>query len=229
MGTLIKFAQLPSIPYQNENQRMVRVVFVGSTLGSRCLLTYENSAYFAQGRSPAHSDDTSEEIIYFRRGTGVVQLDAQKVSVKAGNAVGVPRSRLHCVVNPEKDFMEHWLLGADISRRRNTFTPPRIRNGRFLVVPGPETGLECLSCRQLELELGKAGEAEAFEDHESVYAVNAGCGIVQVSTPDGKYSWEYAIDSSTAFWLPAKTQHCLRNTGDCTMVLTGFHASVGAP
>ena len=229
MGTLIKLAQLPSIPYQNENQRMVRVVFVGSTLGSKCLLTYENSAYFAQGRSPAHADGTSEEIIYFRRGTGVVQLDAQKIEVKAGSAVGVPRSRLHFVVNPEHDFMEHWLLGADISQKRATPIPPLIRNGKFLVVPGSESGLECLSCRRMELEMGKKGEPEAFNDHESVYAVNAGCGIVQVSTPDGKYSWEYAIDSSTAFWLPANTQHCLRNTGDCSLVLTGFHASIAAP
>jgi len=229
MGTLIKFAQLPGIPYQNENQRMVRVVFVGSNLGSKCLLTYENSAYFAQGRSPAHADDTSEEIIYFRRGAGVVQLDAQKITVRAGSAVGVPRSRLHCVENPEKDFMEHWLLGADISQQRTSSAPPAIRNGRFLVKPGPESGLECLSCRRVELALERTGEAEVFEHHESVYAVNAGCGIVQVSTPDGKYSWEYAIDASTAFWLPAKSQHCFRNTGDCTLILTGFHASVGAP
>lgn len=226
MGTLIKFAQLSSIPYQNENQRMVRVVFVGSNLGSRCLLTYENSTYFSQGRSPVHSDDTSEEIIYFRRGTGIVQLDSQEIKVEPGSAVAVPRSRLHCVVNTGRDFMEHWLLGADISRKRAKPTPPLVRNGKLLVVPGPQSGLERLSCRRLELEPGKGEETEVFEDQESVYAVSAGCGIVQVRTADGKYAWEYAIDGTTAFWLPVGTRYGFRNTGDCTLILTGFHAWV---
>jgi hypothetical protein len=43
-----------------------------------------------------------------------------------------------------------------------------------------------------------------------------------VSTPDGAYEWEYAIDASTAFWLPSGTRHAFRNVGDSELTAVGF-------
>src|SRR3990172_2996713 len=226
LGTLIRFAQLPGVPFQNENQRMVKVVFRGDELGSRCLLTYEHSVYFTQGSSPPHADSMSEEVIYFRRGSGFVQRDAEEAPARPGASVAIPRGQLHRVVNTGKDFMEHWLLGGALGETPTTASSPAYLNGTTLLTPGGESGLERLACRRMELEPGQAGEPECFATHESVYSVSGGCGVIQVSTPDGKYSWEYTIDGTTAFWLPAETRHTFRNAGDCQLSLVGFHAWV---
>src|ERR1700730_9960472 len=212
MGTRIRLATLPELPFQNENHRLVRIVFRRLNLPGSLVLAFENSVYFTQGRSPPHADDDSEEIIYVRRGTGYVQIDDRQVPVRPGAAVAVPRSVRHRVVNTGKDVLEHVLICADITKAAPTERHPAA--ALDLVTAGRASRLERLSCRRLSLKENDASEILMYEGREVVYSLSGGFAIIMVSTPDGAYEWEYAIDASTAFWLPAGTRHAFRNVGD---------------
>lgn len=220
MGTRIRLATLPEIPFQNENHRLVRIVFRRLNLPGSLVLAFENSVHFTQGSSPLHSDDDSEEIVYVRRGTGYVQLDERRIEVRPGSAVGIPRSRKHRVVNTGRDVLEHLLVCADITRTPAPAPfPPEAED---LVSAGPESGLERLSCRRVTLKQGESSEALVFPGREVIYGLSGGFTVVMVSTPDGAYEWEYAIDSANAFWLPAGTRHAFRNVGDSDLTAVGL-------
>lgn len=220
MGTRIRLATLPEIPFQNENHRLVRIVFRRLNLPGSLVLAFENSMYFTHGSSPLHSDDDSEEIIYVRRGTGYVQIDERQVPVRPGSAVAVPRSVKHRVVNTGKDVLEHLLICADITKPAPA--RPHGPSAEDLVTAGPESRLERLSCRRLTLKEGGASEVLVHHDREVIYGLSGGYAVIVVSTADGAYEWEYAIDASNSFWLPAGTRHFFRNVGDSELTAVGF-------
>jgi len=220
MGTRIRLATLPELPFQNENHRLVRILFRRLNLPGSLVLAFENSVYFTQGNSPLHADDDSEEIIYVRRGTGYVQIDDRQVPVRPGSAVAVPRSVRHRVVNTGKDVLEHLLICADITKAAPA--EPHPASALDLVTAGRESRLERLSCRRLSLKENDTSGILLYEGREVVYGLSGGFAIIMVSTPDGAYEWEYAIDASTAFWLPAGTRHAFRNVGDSELTAIGF-------
>ena len=74
MGTRMRIANMPTQPQQNENHRLVRNVFKRAELLQSSVPAVEHSTYFANGCSPVHAEDDSEEVIYFRRGNGKVLL-----------------------------------------------------------------------------------------------------------------------------------------------------------
>lgn len=220
MGTRIRLATLPEIPFQNENHRLVRIVFRRLNLPASLVLAFENSVYFTEGRSPLHSDDDSEEIIYVRRGTGFVQIDDRQVPVRPGAAVAVPRSVKHRVVNTGKDVLEHLLICADITKPKPATPYPGAAED--MLTAGPESRLERLSCRRLTLKEGGSSEILVYQDREVIYGLSGGFAVIMVSTADGAYEWEYAVDASNAFWLPAGTRHAFRNVGDSELTAVGF-------
>jgi mannose-6-phosphate isomerase-like protein (cupin superfamily) len=219
MGTRIRLATLPEIPFQNENHRLVRIVFRRLNLPGSLVLAFENSVYFTEGSSPLHSDDDSEEIIYVRRGTGFVQIDDRQVPVRPGAAVAVPRSVKHRVVNTGKDVLEHLLICADITKPKPATPFPGAAED--LMTAGPGSRLERLSCRRLALKEGESSEILVYQDREVIYGLSGGFAVM-VSTADGAYEWEYAVDASNAFWLPAGTRHAFRNVGDSELTAVGF-------
>lgn len=220
MGTRIRLAVLPELPFQNENQRLVRVVFRRINLPGSQVLAFEDSVYFCQGSSPLHADADSEEVIYVRRGTGYVQIDDARVPVRPGTAVAVPRSVRHRVVNTGHDVLGHLLICADITRP----APPRPHRAEpdDLVTAGPDSRLERLTCRRLQLKEGESSDRLVFPDREVIYALSGGFAVVEVTTADGAWEWEYAVDASHAFWLPPGTPHAFRNVGDCDLTAVGF-------
>lgn len=220
MGTRIRLATLPEIPFQNENHRLVRIVFRRLNLPGSLVLAFENSVYFTQGSSPLHSDDDSEEIIYVRRGTGYVQIDDRQVPVRPGAAVAVPRSVKHRVVNTGKDVLEHLLICADITKPAPP--APHAATAEDLVSAGSGSRLERLSCRRLSFKEGESSEILVYRDREVIYGLSGGFAVIMVSTADGAYEWEYAVDASNSFWLPAGTRHAFRNVGDSELTAVGF-------
>lgn len=220
MGTRIRLATIPELPFQNENHRLVRIVFRRLNLPGSLVLAFENSVYFTHGSSPLHSDDDSEEIIYVRRGTGYVQIDDTEVPVRPGVAVAVPRSVRHRVVNTGKDVLEHLLICADITKP----APPQPHGpaAEDVMTAGRESRLERLSCRRLSLKENDTSGILTYDGREVIYGISGGFAVIMVSTPDGAYEWEYAIDASTAFWLPAGTRHAFRNVGDSELTAIGF-------
>lgn len=220
MGTRIRLATLPELPFQNENHRQVRIVFRRLNLPGSLVLAFENSVYFTHGSSPLHADDDSEEIIYVRRGTGYVQIDDAQVPVRPGAAVAVPRSVRHCVVNTGKDVLEHLLICADITKPKPA--APHPASAEDLITAGPGSRLERLSCRRLSLKEGDSSEILVYDGREVIYGLSGGFAVIMVSTADGAYEWEYAIDGSNAFWLPAGTRHAFRNVGDSELTAIGF-------
>lgn len=220
MGTRIRLATLPELPFQNENQRLVRVVFRRLNLPGSLVLAFEHSVYFTHGSSPLHADDDSEEIIYVRRGAGHVQIDDRQVPVGPGMAVAVPRSVRHRVVNTGQDVLEHLLICADITRPAPvTPHPPEPED---LLTAGPGSRLERLSCKRLQLKQGESSGPLVHRDREVIYGLSGGFAVIEVSTPDGAYRWEYAIDGAHAFWLPPGTRHAFRNVGDSELTAIGF-------
>ncbi|HXG16288.1 MAG TPA: cupin domain-containing protein [Calidithermus sp.] len=220
MGTRIRLATLPELPFQNENQRLVRIVFRRINLPDSQVLAFEQSVYFTQGSSPLHADNRSEEIVYIRRGTGYVQVDDTRVPVRPGTAVAIPRAAQHRVVNTGRDVLEHLLICADLARPAPSAPHPAEPDD--LITAGPDARLERLTCRRLQFKEGEGSARLAYSDQEVIYALSGGFAVIQVSTADRAWEWEYAVDASHAFWLPPGTPHAFRNVGDSDLTVVGF-------
>jgi len=220
MGTRMRLATLPTIPTQNENHRLVRMVFKRADLLASSILAVEHSTYFSSGRSPVHAEDDSEEVIYFRRGRGKVLLDNDYVDVGPGSAVPIRKGARHHVVNSGEDVLEHILISADISQPVPA-APPAPEMDDFLL-RGEEAGLQRLSCRRFAVNQDDATERVSFPGREAVYAISSGYAVAHVGLPDGEYEWQYSLDGSHCMWLPPGLPHFFRNVGDCPLHVTNF-------
>jgi mannose-6-phosphate isomerase-like protein (cupin superfamily) len=225
MGTRMRVATLPTQPQQNENHRLVRMVFKKAELLASSINAVEQSTYFAGGRSPVHAESDSEEIIYFRRGKGQVLRGNEYVDVGPGSAVTIPLGMRHHVVNTGEDTLEHILISADLNKPK-----PKSEDivvGDDFVVPPDSPGMDRLACRKMVIEPGQNSERVVYADRESVYAISSGFAIAHVGLPEGDYEWQYAIDGSNCVWLPPGRPHFFRNVGDCPLHLTGFLCLTG--
>lgn len=225
MGTRMRLAAIPTLPIQNENHRLVRMIFKRVDLLSSSILAVEQSTYFASGQSPVHAEDNSEEIIYFRKGTGQVLLGSTYVDVSPGSAVPITKGIEHHVVNSGQDVLEHILISADISNAAPDIPAPPDTDD-YLLRQEP-SGLERLSCRKVVVDEGQTSSRVAFPDRESVYAISSGFAVGHVGLPSGHYEWQYAFDSSHCFWLPSGLPHYFRNVGDCPLHITHFLCVTG--
>lgn len=226
MGTRMRIANMPTQPQQNENRRLVRNVFKRADLLQSSVLAVEHSTYFANGCSPIHAEEDSEEVIYFRRGRGKVLLGNQYVEVSPGSAVAIPSGIRHQVVNSGEDVLEHILISADLANK-----PPAARSlpdtGDYLI--GPERkDMARLNCRSFTVAQGARTESLRYDDRETVYAISCGYAVVHCGLPEGAYEWEYSLDSANCIWLPPGRPHSFRNVGDCPLHVTGFTVVTGA-
>lgn len=224
MGTYMRIATLPTQPVQNEAQRLVRVVFRRAELLSSSILAVEHSTYFASGRSPIHAEADSEEIIYFRRGTGRVLQGDNFVEVAPGSAVAIPSGIEHFVENTGEDPLEHILISASLA---GSLPEAAAVDESSALLPHGTEGLRRLSCHQYRLAPGESTEYFDYSDREAVYTVSSGFLVPHVKLPRTEYEWQYAVDASNAIWLPADRPHRFRNTGDCDALLTAFHCLNG--
>lgn len=196
------------------------MIFKRAELLSSSILAVEQSTYFEKGRSPVHAEEDSEEIIYFRKGSGQVLLGDEYVDVGPGSAVPVTKGIKHHVVNVGSDVLEHILISADISSSAPTISPQP--NTDDYILQREASGLERLSCRKVIVEEGARTEKISFPGQESVYAISSGFVVAHVGLPSGDYEWQYAFDSANCFWLPPGLPHYFRNVGDCPMHLINF-------
>ena len=224
MGTYMRVATLPNQPVQNESSRLVRTVFRRADLISSSILAVEHSTYFRSGSSPVHAEADSEEIIYFRRGTGRVLQGDSYVEVAPGSAVAIPSGIEHCVENTGTDPLEHILISATLKGTVPGAAP--IDNTGALISHGQD-GLQRLACYRYELAPGESTEYFDYSDREVAYAVSSGYVVPHVKLPRTDYEWQYSIDASNAIWLPADRPHRFRNVGDCTAVLIAFVCLTG--
>jgi mannose-6-phosphate isomerase-like protein (cupin superfamily) len=201
------------------------MIFKRADLLSSSILAVEQSTYFATGQSPVHAEDDSEEIIYFRKGTGRVLLGTDYVDVSPGSAVPITKGIEHHVVNSGEDVLEHILISADISKAAPEISA-LLATGDYLL-RRESSGLERLSCRKVVVDEGQTTSPISFPGRESVYAISSGFAVGHVGLPGGDYEWQYAFDSSHCFWLPPGLPHYFRNVGDCPLHMTNFLCVTG--
>ncbi len=219
MGTESRISHLNNIPFSNENTRLVRVVWNPSQIPDTALMGVEQTQYFPGGKSALHSDDRSEEIIYFRQGHGEVQLDNEVIKVGAGSAVSVPKDVVHQVRNTGDDLLEHVLVTGNLTLGKLPRSP--LPPSLDYVVRGDDD-LERLSLFRVELAPGESSEPLELLDREVVYVLSSGYVVTKVRTHDFKYDFEYALNVASSMWVPAGPRHSFRNVGDVPAVLLGF-------
>ncbi|MEO6958604.1 MAG: cupin domain-containing protein [Burkholderiaceae bacterium] len=220
MGTESRISQLATLPFSNENTRLVRTVWSPLQIPSTALMGVEQTQYFPGGRSATHSDDRSEEIIYFRQGHGEIQLDDKVVEVGPGIAVSVPKNVVHTVRNTGKDLLEHILITGDLTHKSVPHSP--LPDSLKYLVKDSESGLQRLSAFRMEIAPGESTEPLTSLDRECVYVLSSGYVVAKVLTHDFLYDFEYALNVSSSMWLPPGPRHSLRNVGDSTAVVVGF-------
>jgi mannose-6-phosphate isomerase-like protein (cupin superfamily) len=220
MGTASRISHFATLPFSNENTRLVRVLWSPQQIPDTALMGVEQTQYFPGGRSATHSDDRSEEIIYFRRGQGEVQLDDKVVSVNPGSAVSVPKNVVHTVRNTGKDLLEHVLVTGNLTL--GALPRSELPQSLNYIVKGEDQGLERLSLFRQEIPPGKSSEPLTLHDRECVYILSSGSVVTRVRTHDFLYDFEYLIDVSNSLWVPAGPRHSFRNIGDVPAVIIGF-------
>ncbi|WP_375459717.1 cupin domain-containing protein [uncultured Enterovirga sp.] len=205
---------------RNENHRIVQVVFTPSDLEASRILGVERSTYFTSGRSPIHAESHSEEIIYFRRGRGKVLLGKNYIEVGPGSAVAIPSGIEHHVVNSGEDVLEHVLISAEIGDCPVQATYMASADD---VLPEDQTRLlSRLTCTRLDVAEDQKTAEAILPDHEAVYTLSGGSVIAHVKLAGTDYEWQYALDPSSCFWIPAGVPHSFRNIGDIPVRLVKF-------
>ncbi len=220
MGTASRISQLANIPFSNENTRLVRTVWSPAQIDGTALMGVEQTQYFPGGSGARHSDDRSEEVIYFRQGHGEIQLDDKIVKVSPGSTVCVPKNVVHQVRNTGKDLLEHILVTGDLTLPQRA-PSPLPSSVKYLVKEGDQ-GLERLSAFRLQVPPGESTEPFISESRECIYLVSSGYLVSKVRTHDDLYDFEYALNVSNSLWVPPGPRHSFRNVGDVTAVVIGF-------
>lgn len=220
MGTESRISHFGTIPFSNENTRLVRVLWSPQQIPHTALMGVEQTQYFPGGRSATHSDDRSEEIIYFRQGRGEMQLDNEVVEVGPGSAVSVPKNVVHTVRNTGPDLLEHVLVTGNLTLSALPRSP--LPDSLDYVVRGDDDGLERLSLFRMEIAPGESTEPLELRDRECVYVLSSGYVVTKVRTHDFLYDFEYALNVSNSMWVPAGPRHSFRNIGDVPAVILGF-------
>jgi len=226
MGTRMRLATLPTLPQQNENHRLVRMIFRRAELHDSQILAVEQSTYFATGRSPVHAETHTEEIMYFRRGRGKVLRNDAYVDVGPGSAVTIPKGMKHHVVNTGEDVLEHILISVgigDLPPQGKTLPP---RDDYMLADELPE--MRRLACRKIVVPEGAASKSVTFPNHETVYVFSSGFVVAHVTVAGTEYEWQYALDGSNCIWLPPGLPHYFRNVGDAPVHAFNFMCRSGS-
>ncbi len=220
MGTLMRLASLEAPFQRNENQRLVQVVFTPADLVNTRLLGVERSTYFPSGRSPVHAEGHSEEIIYFRRGRGKVLLGQSYAEVAPGDAVAIPSGIEHHVVNSGEDVLEHILVSAEIgaASAQVDYVDP----GDDCLPQAQTRLLSRLRCGRIAIGRERRSQEAAYPDQESLYIISAGHAIAHVKLAGTEYEWQYALDTSSCFWVPPNIPHSFRNFGDTSLHIVQF-------
>lgn len=221
MGTDSRISQLASLPFSNENTRLVRTVWSPAQMQGTALMGVEQTQYFPGGSGARHSDDRSEEVIYFRQGRGEVQLNDSIVQVSAGSAVCVPKDVVHQVRNTGKDLLEHILITGDLTLPRRPRSPLPAGLDYF-VQDGEGTGLKRLSAFRITVAPGESTQPFISTDRECVYVPSSGHIVAKVRTHDDLWDFEYALNVSNSLWVPPGPQHSFRNVGDVPAMIIGF-------
>lgn len=220
MGTESRISQLANLPFSNENTRLMRTVWSPSQIVGTAMMGVEQTQYFPGGSGARHSDDRSEEVIYFRQGHGEIQLDDKIVKVSPGATVCVPKNVVHQVRNTGKDLLEHILVTGDLTLPQRTRSPLPV-SMNYLVKDGDE-GLQRLSAFRMEVAPGESTEPFISKDRECVYVVSSGYLVSKVRTHDDLYDFEYALNVANSLWVPPGPRHSFRNVGDVPAVIIGF-------
>lgn len=220
MGTESRISHLGALPFSNENSRLVRTMWSPHQIPHTALMGVEQTQYFPGGRSATHSDDRSEEIIYFRQGHGQIQLDDRIVEVGPGTAVAVPKDVVHTVRNTGSDMLEHILVTGNLTLDSLPASP--LPASLDYLIGGEAHGLQRLSAFRVEIPPGGTTEPLTLLDRECVYVLSSGYVVAKVLTHDFLYDFEYALTVNSSMWVPAGPRHSFRNIGDTTAVLIGF-------
>lgn len=220
MGTESRISHFANLPFSNENTRLVRVLWTPHQIPDTALMGVEQTQYFPGGSSATHSDDRSEEIIYFRNGHGEIQLDNEVVQVRPGSAVSVPKNVVHTVRNTGKDLLEHVLVTGNLTLDALPRSP--VPESLEYLVEGENSGLERLSLFRMEIPPGDESEPLTMLDRECVYVLSSGTVVSKVRTHDFLYDFEYLLTTANSLWVPAGPRHSFRNIGDVPAVMLGF-------
>lgn len=220
MGTESRISQLANLPFSNENTRLVRTVWSPAQIPGTALMGVEQTQYFPGGSGATHSDDRSEEVIYFRQGNGQVQLDDKVVEVGPGSAVCVPKNVVHTVRNTGKDLLEHILITGDLTLPARTRSP--LPSSLDYLVKDSDAGLQRLSAFRIRIAPGESTEPFTSPDRECVYVLSSGYVVSKVRTHDDLYDFQYALNVSSSMWVPPGPRHSFRNVGDTPALIIGF-------
>lgn len=220
MGTQARISHVTTLPFSNENTRLMRTIWSPLQLPGTALMGVEQTQYFPGGRSATHSDDRSEEIIYFRQGRGEVQLDDEVIEVGPGSAIAVPKNVVHAVRNTGSDMLEHILITGDLILDSLPHSPLPESVGYLL--KDDENRLQRLSAFRIEIPPGGSTEPLTMHDRECVYVPSSGYMVAKVVTHDSLYDFEYSLNTATSMWVAAGPRHSFRNVGDSPAVIVGF-------
>jgi len=184
------------------------------------------------GRSEPVAIGEVEETLYVLEGAGTIEVGATAHELEPDAGIYLPRASRFVLENTGPGTLR--LLAVRIpdpspgppapaAVRRLTDQPsqPATASRAFRVVAGPETGLRSATQFVGEIPVGRA--PDHFHTYDEAIYVLSGEGVVHaggVARP---------VSPGSCIQLPARTVHCLENTGQGPLRVLGVFRPAGSP
>ncbi|MAG34855.1 MAG: hypothetical protein CL878_01175 [Dehalococcoidia bacterium] len=174
-----------------------------------------------------HAHEEREQLYYFTRGRGKMQLDGVLHPVKDGTTVHIPPHSKHQLINDGDDWLEHIILSAPSTDKRGKATvrnwrdcPPYVGHEtaiiwsiyRGLGAPGlspdeaPMAGLTGFTLHLMQAS--KSGDYHLHETREQLYYFTRGQGKMKIDEQI------YPVTQGDVVHIPPQSKHQLINDSE---------------
>lgn len=183
--------------------------------------------------SLARETGSAEEVLFVLDGTGTLTLDGRDYELEPeSGAYLAPEARYELrgdltavavrINDPEPPVAPDGAVARAVVRRLEEQQAQAATGAReFRIVADPATGLRSATHFVGYIPIGRA--PDHFHTYDEVIHVLDGEGVMHVGGD------ERALGPGTAIELPARTVHCLENTGDRVMRVVAVFRPAGSP
>jgi mannose-6-phosphate isomerase-like protein (cupin superfamily) len=184
------------------------------------------------GRSRHVDVGDVEETLFVLEGEGAVHVRAVSHRLEPGVGVYLPpgsRFELECTGQPELRVLAVRIpdpspgppTPPQVCRLADRATEAATTNRQFRILADPETGLRSATHFVGYIPTDRA--PDHFHTYDEVIYVLEGQGVMHAG------SLEQPVAPGTCIQLPARTVHCLENTGDAPMRIVAVFRPAGSP
>jgi mannose-6-phosphate isomerase-like protein (cupin superfamily) len=184
------------------------------------------------GRSRHIDVGEVEETLFVLEGEGTVHLRAGSHRLEAGVGVYLPpgsRFELECLGQPELRVLAVRIPDPSpgppsppqVCRLTDRAAEAATTNREFRILADPETGLRSATHFVGYIPTDRA--PDHFHTYDEVIYVLEGQGVMHAG------SLQQPVAPGTCIQLPARTVHCLENTGDAPMRIVAVFRPAGSP